>query len=191
MRLRAPRDSQRHGYAMIARECRLRLASKLPIEDLYKYRLARFGQTLSHKLAMEIAQPTSTRKIRNATVEDLLSYLPMRYEDRSNPAHIQRSDRRYGGVAGTDRQDRRRFSGEESALAWAFESFHFRSYGHGSGKDRAADRCLVVCFRNACTRHHQLLQQAFHARRAVHYFWQMGLGQASRDFFFETEQTRR
>jgi len=60
-----------------------------PIEELYKYRLARFGQTLSHKLALEIAGHCRRKDYRSATVEDLLSYLPMRYEDRSNPAHIR------------------------------------------------------------------------------------------------------
>jgi ATP-dependent DNA helicase RecG len=59
------------------------------IEELYKYRLAHFGQTLSHKLALEIASHFGRKDYRNATVEDLLSYLPMRYEDRSNPAHIR------------------------------------------------------------------------------------------------------
>ncbi|HEV7797609.1 MAG TPA: ATP-dependent DNA helicase RecG [Pyrinomonadaceae bacterium] len=60
-----------------------------PIEDFYKYRLARFGQTLSHKLAVEIGNHTARKDSRSATVEDLLNYLPMRYEDRSNPAHIR------------------------------------------------------------------------------------------------------
>jgi len=60
-----------------------------PIEELYKYRLARFGQTLSQKLALEIAGHSRRKDYRSATVEDLLSYLPMRYEDRSNPAHIR------------------------------------------------------------------------------------------------------
>jgi ATP-dependent DNA helicase RecG len=60
-----------------------------PIAELYKYRLARFGQTLSHKLALEVASHFGKKDRRNATVEDLLSYLPMRYEDRSNPAHIR------------------------------------------------------------------------------------------------------
>lgn len=60
-----------------------------PIEELYKYRLARFGQNLSHKLAVEIGDQASKKDYRGATVEDLLSYLPMRYEDRSNPAHIR------------------------------------------------------------------------------------------------------
>jgi ATP-dependent DNA helicase RecG len=60
-----------------------------PIEEFYKYRLARLGQTLSHRLALEIAGHFSKKDYRNATVEDLLNYLPMRYEDRSNPAHIR------------------------------------------------------------------------------------------------------
>ena len=60
-----------------------------PVEELYKYRLARLGQTLSHKLALEVASHFGKKDYRNATVEDLLSYLPMRYEDRSNPAHIR------------------------------------------------------------------------------------------------------
>jgi RecG-like helicase len=59
-----------------------------PIEELYEYRLARFGQTLSHKLAVDIAHHTARKDSRSATVEDLLHYLPMRYEDRSSPAHI-------------------------------------------------------------------------------------------------------
>ncbi|HEV7745034.1 MAG TPA: ATP-dependent DNA helicase RecG [Pyrinomonadaceae bacterium] len=61
---------------------------KTSIEELYKYGLPRCGQTLSHKLAREIASHSSNRDPGSATVEDLLSYLPMRYEDRSNPAHI-------------------------------------------------------------------------------------------------------
>ncbi len=62
---------------------------KTPIEELYKYRLAHFGQTLSHKLALEVASQFGKKDYRKATVEDLLSYLPMRYEDRSNPAQIR------------------------------------------------------------------------------------------------------
>ena len=61
----------------------------IPIEELHNYRLARFGQTLSRKLALEVTSHFGKKDYRNATVEDLLSYLPMRYEDRSNPAHIR------------------------------------------------------------------------------------------------------
>lgn len=59
------------------------------IEDFYQYRLARFGQTLSHKLALEIAGHSGQKDCGNATVLDLLNYLPMRYEDRSSPAQIR------------------------------------------------------------------------------------------------------
>src|SRR6185312_9974629 len=61
---------------------------KTPVEELYKYGLPRFGQTLSRKLALEIAAHSSKKDPDAATIEDLLSYLPMRYEDRSRPAHI-------------------------------------------------------------------------------------------------------
>jgi ATP-dependent DNA helicase RecG len=62
---------------------------KTPLGELYKYGLPRFGQTLSGKLAAEIADHSGKRDPDNATVEDLLSYLPMRYEDRSSPALIR------------------------------------------------------------------------------------------------------
>jgi ATP-dependent DNA helicase RecG len=60
-----------------------------PLEELYQYRLARFGPTLSHKLAVEIAGHFKKENAAKATVEDLLSYLPLRYEDRSNPVQIR------------------------------------------------------------------------------------------------------
>ena len=60
-----------------------------PVEELYKYGLPRFGQTLSRKLALEVAAHSNKKDPGSATVEDLLSYLPMRYEDRSSPAHIR------------------------------------------------------------------------------------------------------
>lgn len=60
------------------------------VKDLYKYRIARLGQVNAQKLATALASQ-SGRKAPNAaenTVEDLLYYLPMRYEDRSNMARI-------------------------------------------------------------------------------------------------------
>lgn len=59
-----------------------------PIDELYKYRLARLGQHLSQKLAHALRQPTTKKGDGPATVEDLLNYLPMRYEDRSHPSRI-------------------------------------------------------------------------------------------------------
>src|SRR6266550_3906673 len=60
-----------------------------PVDDLYKYRLARFGQTLSHKLALALKAHFGKKSSAEVTVEDLLAYLPMRYEDRSHPARIR------------------------------------------------------------------------------------------------------
>ena len=60
-----------------------------PIDELYRYRLARLGQNLSLKLAHALRNHFGKKDKSTATVEDLLSYLPMRYEDRSNPAHIR------------------------------------------------------------------------------------------------------
>ena len=60
----------------------------LPIVELYHYRIARLGQTLSHKLAQSLAGNFNKPDSSKATIEDLLNYLPMRYEDRSNPARI-------------------------------------------------------------------------------------------------------
>src|ERR1044071_3024434 len=60
-----------------------------PIEDLHKFRIARLGDQLSHKLALALASHSNKRHAAEATVEDLLNYLPMRYEDRSRPAAIR------------------------------------------------------------------------------------------------------
>ena len=59
-----------------------------PIDELYKYQIARLGQTTSHKLALGLASYRGNKLAGDAVVEDLLSYLPMRYEDRSNLARI-------------------------------------------------------------------------------------------------------
>jgi ATP-dependent DNA helicase RecG len=59
-----------------------------PIEDLHNFRIARLGDQLAHKLASAVAAHANKRHAADATVEDLLNYLPMRYEDRSHPAAI-------------------------------------------------------------------------------------------------------
>src|SRR5215213_5829198 len=60
-----------------------------PIEDLHSFRIARVGETLSHKLAKALAAQTHKKSSAEVTIEDLLTYFPMRYEDRSRPASIQ------------------------------------------------------------------------------------------------------
>src|SRR6266498_3658256 len=59
------------------------------IDELYKYNIARLGETLSRKLAQALASYAGKKSAGEANVEDLLSYLPMRYEDRSNLARIR------------------------------------------------------------------------------------------------------
>ena len=60
-----------------------------PVEDLHSFRIARLGPTLSRKLAHALASYTHKKSSAGVTVEDLLTYFPMRYEDRSRPALIK------------------------------------------------------------------------------------------------------
>ncbi|MDQ3805561.1 MAG: ATP-dependent DNA helicase RecG [Acidobacteriota bacterium] len=53
-----------------------------------KHGVARLGPQTARKLALALANVTGKRDAAEATVEDLLNYLPMRYEDRSNMARI-------------------------------------------------------------------------------------------------------
>src|SRR5690349_25115766 len=59
------------------------------IEDLHSFKIARLGPVLSHKLAKALATQTHKKNSADVTVEDLLNYFPMRYEDRSHPALIK------------------------------------------------------------------------------------------------------
>src|SRR5262249_40221624 len=74
-------------YAMIPAMPRA-ISLNTPIEDLHNFRIARLGDQLSHKLAVALATHANKRNAAEVTVEDLLNYLPMRYEDRSHPAAI-------------------------------------------------------------------------------------------------------
>jgi hypothetical protein len=59
-----------------------------PAVELYRFGIKRFGQPSARKLALALATLAGKTDATQATVEDLLNYLPMRYEDRSNPARI-------------------------------------------------------------------------------------------------------
>jgi ATP-dependent DNA helicase RecG len=59
-----------------------------PVIELYRFGVPRFGQPTARKLALALAQVSAKADATEATVEDLLNYLPMRYEDRSNLARI-------------------------------------------------------------------------------------------------------
>ncbi len=64
------------------------LSLNTPLVELHHHGLPRVGQKTAHGLAVEIAAISAKPDARDATVEDLLHYLPMRYEDRSNLARI-------------------------------------------------------------------------------------------------------
>ncbi|HEX8174676.1 MAG TPA: ATP-dependent DNA helicase RecG [Pyrinomonadaceae bacterium] len=59
-----------------------------PITSLYKFGVPRLGQPTARKLALALATVVGKQDATEATVEDLLNYLPMRYEDRSNMGRI-------------------------------------------------------------------------------------------------------
>jgi ATP-dependent DNA helicase RecG len=64
------------------------LKLETPLVELHHHSLPRIGQKTAHGLAAELAAISARPDARDATVEDLLHYLPMRYEDRSNLARI-------------------------------------------------------------------------------------------------------
>jgi ATP-dependent DNA helicase RecG len=64
------------------------LSLTTPVISLPKYGLARFGLPTARKLALALANINGKRDANDVTIEDLLHYLPMRYEDRSNLARI-------------------------------------------------------------------------------------------------------
>src|SRR5438105_13636520 len=51
--------------------------------------LSRIGPQIARKLALGLAGVSTGRDISTVNVEDLLHYLPMRYEDRSSLARIR------------------------------------------------------------------------------------------------------
>ena len=59
------------------------------VEDLHSFKIARLGPVLSRKLAQALAAQTHKKSAAAVTVEDLLTYFPMRYEDRARPALIR------------------------------------------------------------------------------------------------------
>ncbi|HEX8472919.1 MAG TPA: ATP-dependent DNA helicase RecG [Pyrinomonadaceae bacterium] len=64
------------------------LTLQTPLILLHKHGIARMGQPTARRLALAVATVAGHHDAGEATVEDLLNYLPMRYEDRSNLARI-------------------------------------------------------------------------------------------------------
>src|ERR671932_2413433 len=59
-----------------------------PVLRLPQRGVARLGPQTARKLALALASVSDKRDAAEITVEDLLNYMPMRYEDRSNLARI-------------------------------------------------------------------------------------------------------
>lgn len=59
-----------------------------PLIELSRYGLPRIGKKTAENLAGELASLNARPRAADATVEDLLHYLPFRYEDRSNLTRI-------------------------------------------------------------------------------------------------------
>jgi ATP-dependent DNA helicase RecG len=59
-----------------------------PVLQLPQHALARLGPQTARRLALAVANVSGARDAAEVSVEDLLNYLPMRYEDRSNLARI-------------------------------------------------------------------------------------------------------
>lgn len=67
----------------------MKLSIKTRITELHNFEFTNLSVTMSRKLAMAVANHANKTDIGNATVEDLLNYFPMRYEDRSNMMPIE------------------------------------------------------------------------------------------------------
>src|SRR5215213_4118775 len=66
-----------------------------PIIEFHKHGISKLSAAMSRKLAMAVAGESAKSDLTEATVDDLLNYFPMRYEDRSNLLTI---DKLYDGL---------------------------------------------------------------------------------------------
>jgi len=72
------------------------LRLQTPVAELHRHGIAKLSAAMARKLALAVAEVTpSARDAADVTVEDLLNYFPMRYEDRSNLITV---DRLYDGI---------------------------------------------------------------------------------------------
>ena len=62
----------------------MKLTLDTPIIDLFRHNIAKLSLAMSRKLAVALAGVAAKTDAEAVTVEDLLNYFPMRYEDRSN-----------------------------------------------------------------------------------------------------------
>ncbi len=71
------------------------LTLKTPLIELHAYKVAKLSGAAARKLAISVAAFAGRSDAASATVNDLLNYYPMRYEDRS---HFLGIDKLYDGL---------------------------------------------------------------------------------------------
>ncbi|MEP6704979.1 MAG: hypothetical protein ABJB34_09250, partial [Acidobacteriota bacterium] len=74
---------------------RMTLTLDTPIIEFHKYGISKLSAAMARNLAIAVAGESAKSDLTEATVEDLLNYFPMRYEDRSNLLPI---DQLYDGL---------------------------------------------------------------------------------------------
>ena len=67
----------------------MKLQLQTPLLELHQFDIVNLSPVMARKLAMAVATYTYKDDLTEATVEDLLNYFPMRYEDRSNMIQIE------------------------------------------------------------------------------------------------------
>ncbi len=65
------------------------LKLRTPIYELHLHEIPRLAMKTAQKLAAGVAAFVGAGNPLHVTIEDLIHYLPMRYEDRSNLAHVR------------------------------------------------------------------------------------------------------
>jgi ATP-dependent DNA helicase RecG len=75
----------------------LLLKLRTPLYELHLHEIPRLAIKTAQKLAQGVATATGAPNALLVTIEDLLNYLPMRYEDRSNLARVR--DLEHGAYA--------------------------------------------------------------------------------------------
>ena len=73
----------------------MKLTLTTPIIELHTYGISKLSAAMARQLAVAVAGESAKSDPTEATVEDLLNYFPMRYEDRSNLLPI---DQLYDGI---------------------------------------------------------------------------------------------
>jgi ATP-dependent DNA helicase RecG len=66
----------------------MKLTLQTPVINFHQHEIANLSSPMSRKLALAVATFNNKTDASEATVEDLLNYFPMRYEDRSNLIQI-------------------------------------------------------------------------------------------------------